>query len=196
MTDGELLALVWAITIRFCSYLYGGPTFMAQVDHNPLVWLHQEVNLQGRLARWHIRLMEFNFTVEHRAGRAHSNVDPLLRNPVATLPWEIEAGELNDFPESAALEFQTQDPPAHPTVRVVYVVNEDVDSSEGLGNGAVTNAEPRTPKGGLSRHVRQRRWTHQAKHEKGAPSCDKDADFIQNASSCGAGSRGRSTHHP
>jgi hypothetical protein len=28
-TDGELLALVWAITVRFRSYLYGGPTFVA-----------------------------------------------------------------------------------------------------------------------------------------------------------------------
>jgi hypothetical protein len=49
--------------------------------------------------------MEFNFTVEHRAGRAHSNVDPLSRNPVAKLPWEIEAGKLDDFSESAAPEF-------------------------------------------------------------------------------------------
>jgi hypothetical protein len=39
-TDGELLALVWAITVRFRSYLYGGPTFTIRVDHNPLVWLH------------------------------------------------------------------------------------------------------------------------------------------------------------
>jgi hypothetical protein len=49
-TAGELLALVWAITIRFCLYLYGGPTFVARVNHNPLVWLHEQVNLQGRLA--------------------------------------------------------------------------------------------------------------------------------------------------
>jgi hypothetical protein len=138
--NGELLALVWATTIRFRSYLYGGPTFVARVDHNPLVWLHQQVNLQGRLARWHICLMEFNFTVEHRAGRAHSNVDPLSRNPVATLPWEVEAGGLDDFPKSAAPEFQTQDPPAHPTVQVFSLVNEDVDSSEGIGKGAATNA--------------------------------------------------------
>jgi hypothetical protein len=151
-TDGELLALVWAITIRFCSYLYGGPTFVARVDHNPLVWLHQQVNLQGRLTRWHIRLTEFNFIVEHCAGRAHSNVDPLSRNPVATLAWEVEAGELDDFPKSAALEFQMHDPPAHPTVRVISLVNKDVDSSEGIGNGAVTNAEPCTPEGETSQH--------------------------------------------
>jgi hypothetical protein len=151
-TDGELLALVWAITVRFRSYLYGGPTFVARVDHNPLVWLHQQVNLQGRLARWHIRLMEFNFTVEHRAGRAHSNVDPLSRNPVAALPWEIKAGELDDFPESAALEFETRAPPTHPTVRMASIVDEDVDSSEGIGNGAVIDAEPRTPEEETSHH--------------------------------------------
>jgi hypothetical protein len=85
-TDGKLLALVWAITVRFRSYLYGGPTFTLRVDHNPLVWLHQQTNLNGRLIRWHIRLMEYNFKVVHRAGRAHSNVDPLSGNPVATLP--------------------------------------------------------------------------------------------------------------
>jgi hypothetical protein len=44
-TDGELLALVWAITIRFRSYLFGGPTFVARVDHNPLVWLHVTIVL-------------------------------------------------------------------------------------------------------------------------------------------------------
>jgi hypothetical protein len=194
-TDGELLALLWAITIGFRSYLHDGPTFVARVDHNPLVWLHQQVNLQGRLARWHIRLMEFNSTVEHRACRAHSNVDPLSRNPVATLPWEIEAGELDDFPESAASEFQTQDPPAHPTMRMASLVNEDVDSSEGIGNGAVTNAKPLTPEGETSQHSATP-VDCQAKHAKGAPSCDKDSDFTQNASSRGAGSKGRSTHDP
>jgi hypothetical protein len=42
--------------------------------------------------------MEFNFVVVYRAGRAHSNADSLSRNPVVTLPWEFEAGEL-DLPE-------------------------------------------------------------------------------------------------
>jgi hypothetical protein len=121
------------------------------VDHNPLVWLHQQVNLQGRLARWHIRLMEFNFTVEHRAGRAHSNVNPLSRNPVATLPWKVEAGELDDFPESAAPEFEASDPPTHATVRMASMVAKDVDSSEGIDNGAVTDAEPHTPEETTSR---------------------------------------------
>src|SRR3569623_1077760 len=100
-TEGELLAIVWAVTVRFRPYLYGGPTFLVRVDHNPLVWLHQKTNLTGRLARWHIRLMEFNFRVEYRPGCVHSNVDPLSRNPVAQLPWE-EASDLEDMPAYVA----------------------------------------------------------------------------------------------
>jgi hypothetical protein len=194
-TDGELLAYVWAITVRFRSYLYGGPTFVARVDHNPLVWLHQRVNLQGRLARWHIRFMEFNFTVEHRVGRAHFNVDPLSRNPVAALPWEIEAGELDDFPESAAPEFEAQNPPAHPTVRMALLVAEDVDSSEGIGNGAITDAEPRTPEEETSRHSETPRDAP-SKAREGSPTCGKGACYTPSASSRGADNRGRSTLDP
>jgi hypothetical protein len=85
-------------------------------------------------------------------GLTHSNVDPLSRNPVAALPWEIEAGELDHFPKSAAPEFEAQTPPALPTVRMALLVAEDVDSSEGIGNGAITDAEPRTPEEETSRH--------------------------------------------
>ncbi|GAQ92084.1 putative retrotransposon protein [Klebsormidium nitens] len=119
-TDGELLAIVWAVTVRFRSYLYGRPTFLVRVDHNPLVWLHQQTNLTGRLARWHIRLMEFNFRVEYRPGRVHSNVDPLLRNPVAQLPWE-EASDLEDMPAYVAPDLSTAPGPIcrAPTVRML-----------------------------------------------------------------------------
>jgi hypothetical protein len=47
-TDGELLTMVWAIAIKFRPYLYGVLTFMCRVDHNPLVYLHQQRNLTGR----------------------------------------------------------------------------------------------------------------------------------------------------
>jgi hypothetical protein len=131
-TDGELLATVWAITVRFRPYLYGGPIFTVRVDHNPLVWLHQQQALTDRLARWHIRLMEFNFVVVYRAGRAHSNADPLSRNPVATLPWEVEADEL-DLPEYAAPPLiNTINQPALPSVRMVLSVR-DVALGEGIG---------------------------------------------------------------
>lgn len=87
VTDGELLAIVWAVTIRFRPYLYGHHhQFIIRTDHNPLVWLQTQKNMSGRLARWQIKLMEFNFTVVHRSGKVRSNVDPLSRNGVGTHP--------------------------------------------------------------------------------------------------------------
>ncbi|GAQ93675.1 hypothetical protein KFL_017990010 [Klebsormidium nitens] len=97
-TDGELLAMVWAITVKFRPYLYGGPTFTCRVDQNPLIYLHQQRNLTGRLARWHMKLMEYNFTVVHRAGRIHSNVDPLSRHPTHDPPEE----DWDDLPAYAS----------------------------------------------------------------------------------------------
>ncbi|GAQ92414.1 hypothetical protein KFL_010100030, partial [Klebsormidium nitens] len=97
-TDGELLAMVWAITVKFRPYLYGGPTFTCRVDHNSLIYLHQQRNLTGRLARWHMKLMEYNFTVVHRAGRICSNVDPLSRHPLHDPPEE----DWDDLPAYAS----------------------------------------------------------------------------------------------
>ena len=126
-TDGELLAIVWAVTVKFRPYLYGGPTFTCRVDHNPLVYLHQQRNLTGRLARWHMRLMEYNFTVVHRAGLIHSNVDPLSRHPVRETPednWDdlptyasfpVHALPADESPTVFAIEEpDTWTNPAHP----------------------------------------------------------------------------------
>jgi hypothetical protein len=99
VTDGELLAIVWAVTVRFRPYLYGHHhQFLIRTDHNPLVWLQSQKNLSGRLARWQMKLMEYNFRVEHRAGKVHSNVDPLSRHPAPTQPHE-SAAEIEQLPD-------------------------------------------------------------------------------------------------
>jgi hypothetical protein len=45
-----------------------------------------------------VKLMEYKYTIEHRSGRVHSNVDPLSRNPDPTPPTakDIELDELPD----------------------------------------------------------------------------------------------------
>ena len=111
-TDGELLAMVWAITVKFRPYLYGGPTFTCRVDHNPLVYLHSQRNLTGRLARWHMKLMEYNFLVVHRAGLVHSNVDPLSRHPIHDPP----ADNWDDLPAAASFPIHDLPPEESPTV--------------------------------------------------------------------------------
>ncbi|GAQ91263.1 putative retrotransposon protein [Klebsormidium nitens] len=148
VTDGELLAMVWAITDKFRSHLYGGPTFTVRVDHNPLVWLHQLTNLTGRLARWHCKLLEFNFKVIYRPGRLHSNVDPLSRNPVETLPWASNE-DPDELPSYAAPDFEY--PPTHPHVRILQVA-WDGDFCEGWSLNHLSSL-PRYPTG-----TKKRRW--------------------------------------
>jgi hypothetical protein len=39
-------------------------------DHQPLKWLMELDKLTGKLARWALMLMEYDFKVVHRAGSA------------------------------------------------------------------------------------------------------------------------------
>ena len=113
------MAIVWAVTVKFRPYLYGGPTFTCRVDHNPLVYLHQQRNLTGRLARWHMRLMEYNFTVVHRAGLIHSNVDPLSRHPVCETPED----NWDDLPAYASFPVHALPADESPTVFAIEEPN-------------------------------------------------------------------------
>jgi RNase H-like domain found in reverse transcriptase/Reverse transcriptase (RNA-dependent DNA polymerase)/Integrase zinc binding domain/Integrase core domain/gag-polyprotein putative aspartyl protease len=79
VTRRELLAIVKTIE-QFHKYLYG-QEFLIRTDHASLKWLLQFKNLEGQLARWMVRLQEYNFQIEHRSGRTHLNADGLSRRP-------------------------------------------------------------------------------------------------------------------
>jgi hypothetical protein len=119
VTDGELLAMIWAVTSRFRPYLYGHHLpFTIRTDHNPLVWLQTQKNLSGRLARRQIKLMEYNFVVVHRSGKIHSNVDPLSRNPAPAPPTESSLKDLDNLPDSVGFP---------PTVTMIQGDDEEED---------------------------------------------------------------------
>lgn len=51
--------------------------FSVRTDQAALRWLMSFRYPEGQVARWPERLQEYDFTIQHRAGRAHSNADAL-----------------------------------------------------------------------------------------------------------------------
>ncbi|KAL3680378.1 hypothetical protein R1sor_023334 [Riccia sorocarpa] len=76
--EGECYAVVWDVTKVFRQYLYGKP-FIVETDHLALQWLMSNQELHGRLGRWSMKLQAFDFDIQYRKGKAHTNVDALGR---------------------------------------------------------------------------------------------------------------------
>ena len=75
----EMLALV--TYVDYFRYYLLGRRFRLRTDHHSLTWLMTFKEPQGQVARWLERLQEYNFEVEHRAGRSHGNADAMSRKP-------------------------------------------------------------------------------------------------------------------
>jgi hypothetical protein len=69
------------------------------MDHQPLKWLMELDKLTGKLARWALMLMEYDFKVVLRAGLVNMDADGLSRNPIPSQAdaigtrWYVEDGE-------------------------------------------------------------------------------------------------------
>ena len=76
--EKEALGIIWACE-KFRPYLMG-ETFVTETDHGSLQWLLG--NQKGRLARWAMRLSEFDFTIKPKPGKNNGNADAPSRFPV------------------------------------------------------------------------------------------------------------------
>ncbi|PHJ17519.1 transposon ty3-g gag-pol polyprotein, partial [Cystoisospora suis] len=85
-TELEALAVIYRLE-EFRGYILGQQCTV-RTDHGPLRWL--QAAKKGRLARWALRLQEFDFVLEHRRGSQQAHVDALSRSPGAPR----EKGEL------------------------------------------------------------------------------------------------------
>ena len=94
--EHEALAAV-SIIKEFYPYLYGFQ-FKLITDHNPLTSLKALKDTGGRLARWMMYLQQFDFQVEHRAGRNHGNADAMSRIPSSDLAMPVLIAELGGNP--------------------------------------------------------------------------------------------------
>ena len=89
-TQGECYAVVWAVTEEYRSYLWGTKFTVITdhhnnnnnrrlTDHASLKWLMTCQELKGALARWALKLQEYDFEILYRPGTQHTNVDALTR---------------------------------------------------------------------------------------------------------------------
>lgn len=69
----KCLAVVWSVLL-LRSYLKGS-SFTVRTDHDVGKWLLKITEAAGRLARWRLRLWEFDFKVVHHAGIKHQTTD-------------------------------------------------------------------------------------------------------------------------
>jgi hypothetical protein len=76
-TEGECLALVWAIQ-KFRVFL-DGRHFTVYTDHQALQWLDTKRHQNSKLERWALKLQEFDFTIKYKKGEENLVADCLSR---------------------------------------------------------------------------------------------------------------------
>jgi hypothetical protein len=84
ITELECLAIVWSVQ-KLHVYLDGSKFTLITV-HSALQWLFDFHGTNRRLIRWSLELQPYrdSMTIKYRAGRIHTNADPLSRAPLAT----------------------------------------------------------------------------------------------------------------
>ena len=92
--ERSIYAVVWALQY-FHPFVYGRKVVI-YTDHKALKWLKNVKHPNGKLARWILKLEEYDYTIEHKPGNMMQHADALSRAPVnsiriSTLSWtELE----------------------------------------------------------------------------------------------------------
>ncbi|MEI3777136.1 RNase H-like domain-containing protein [Pectobacterium brasiliense] len=93
-TERELLAVIFALE-QFRQYVEGQECTVV-TDHASLLWFYKLKNPTGRLARWSMRLSQFNFKITHRHGKEMALPDALSRIKIELIehnsikdPWYL-----------------------------------------------------------------------------------------------------------
>jgi hypothetical protein len=101
ITELECLAIVWSVK-KLHVYL-DGSKFTLITDHSALQWLFSFNGSNKRLIRWSMELQAYkdNMDIKYRAGRVHTNADPLSRAPLPECNI-VEASNFEDLTDAFA----------------------------------------------------------------------------------------------
>ncbi len=93
ITEMECLAIVWSV-MKFRPYLFG-KLFTIKTDHCGLCYLMKVKDVNGRLARWSLRMQTHEFKIIYNSGKEHLDADCLSRHP---MPLKSGDEKITDFP--------------------------------------------------------------------------------------------------
>jgi hypothetical protein len=119
-TDGELLAVIYACE-KFHCYV-AGCHFTLVTDHAALVHINEAKSKNAKLARWAMRLANYDFTIKHRAGRVHNNADGLSRARAAPSPD-------TPAPDACLLEELVVHPTLFAEALAAFEADKDIDGN-------------------------------------------------------------------
>jgi transposase InsO family protein len=75
--EGEALALITAV--KRWDYILRGRRFVCHTDSKALTFLRDSSMLKGKIARWALRLAEYDFDIQHVPGKCNNVADHLSR---------------------------------------------------------------------------------------------------------------------
>lgn len=100
-TEREGLAMIYALK-KFRHYLLANK-FIFFVDHQALLYLVKKPCTTGRIVRWFVILLEFDFEVAVKKGRMHQRVNHLSRITSGEAPMGVD----DDIPDATLFRVET-----------------------------------------------------------------------------------------
>ena len=91
--EKEALAILWACE-QFRVFITG-ERFVVETDHESLKWL-MKLEKPPRLVRWAVRLSEYNFIIQPKAGKLNVTADALSRLPLDDTLFQYSTEDIDE----------------------------------------------------------------------------------------------------